>query len=322
MSDKPPSSPDPASPPPPEPRPANAPARDANQPVFGRTMYDAIAHDILPLFLRPRTAIPIILLLALAALILFMLRTDGLTYETSWVGVRVGGSRLEKQSPQLKQCLAEARRLNKTYAIEAVTFLIQYEKDLATNRPVIRDSRRIFYTLRALEPININQETFIEEIDSHVPNHTFEHWFGNEKELFHSPEDKQQFKVFFDMNKDDIRTVVTGANFVLPLPFAARAELENHINVLANQNFYGYPNAADVICEMNMIVESRSLQIQPVGDAAKRYFEGNLKSEEARFGFDQSSPNGIRTISARWRNVMVGETVGIHFSWPEISLPH
>jgi hypothetical protein len=246
-----------------------------------------------------------------------MFRTEGLTYETPWLGLRVGGSQLETQSQKLKQCLAEAHRLDKPYAIEAATYLIQFEKELSNNQPVIRENRRIFYTLRALKPIKSNQELFIEEIHTHAPSATFEHWFGNEKEVFHDPSKREQFNVFFDVDKDDIRTVVTGANFLIPLPLASRPELENHINVLANQDFQAYPNTEDAICELNMIIESKSLQIEPVGDAAKRFFEGNLKSEEARFSFDRSSSSGVRTISARWRNVMIAETVGIHFQWPQ-----
>jgi hypothetical protein len=293
------------------------PPPEPTTPVFGRTLYDTIVHDLLPLLTRPRTGIPIITLVIGIAVVLFMLRTEGVTYETAWFGFRVGGTQAELQSTNLRKCLAEARRLNKPYAIESATYLIQIEKDALDGKPAQRQSRRIFYTLRSLEPIKNNQDLFEEEIDTHVPNAAFEHWYGNEKEVFHDPNKKEKFKVLFDMEKDDVRTVVTGANFVLPLPFGNRTALENHLTVLSNQEFHAYPNAADAICELNMVIESRSFAIQPLGDAAKSFFEGTLKNEEAKLTFDQISGTGVRTISARWRNVRIGETVGIYFSWPE-----
>jgi hypothetical protein len=79
------------------------------------------------------------------------------------------------------------------------------------------------------------------------------------------------------MEKDDVRTVITGANFILPLPFTPRTALENHLTLLPNQDFEAYPNSSDAICELNILVESKSLPIQPIGDAAKRFFEANLK---------------------------------------------
>jgi hypothetical protein len=90
----------------------------------------------------------------------------------------------ETQSSNLRKCLAEARRLNKPYAIESATYLIQVEKDFINKQDVLRHSRRIFYTLRALQPIKSDQDLFIEEIDTHIPNAVFEHWYGNEKEFF------------------------------------------------------------------------------------------------------------------------------------------
>jgi hypothetical protein len=246
-----------------------------------------------------------------------MLRTEGVTYENAWVGVRVGGAKNEPQSPNLRQCLAEARRLNKPYAIESITYWIQIEKDTLNGVPAQRQERRIFYTLRSLQPIAKNQELFDEELHTHVENANFEHWYGTEYEEFHDPS-KKKFYVKFDMAKDDVRTVVTGANFILPLPFTGRKELNNHLTILPNEDFQAYPNEADdAICELSMVIESKSLPIQPVGgDAAKRFFEGNLKNEEAKFSFDSSSSTGVRTISARWRNVNAKEVVGLYYTWP------
>jgi len=281
----------------------------------GRTLYDTIVDDFLPLLIRPRTGIPILIFVVSVAIILFMFRSQGISYETGWFGVRLGGAQAETQSANLRKCLAEARRLNKPYAIESATYLIQVEKDFINKQDVLRHSRRIFYTLRALQPIKSDQDLFIEEIDTHIPNAVFEHWYGNEKEVFHDPNNRQKFNVFFDMEKDDVRTVITGANFILPLPFTPRTALENHLTLLPNQDFEAYPNSSDAICELNILVESKSLPIQPIGDAAKRFFEANLKNEEAKLTFDQGLAGGARTISARWRNVMIGETVGIYFSF-------
>jgi hypothetical protein len=284
-------------------------------PVFGRTLYDTIVHDILPLITRPKTGIPIITVIIAIGAILFMLRSEGLSYETAWFGFRVGGAQAELQSPALRQCLAEARRLNKPYAIESITYWIQVEKDSLDGKPAQRHTRRIFYTLRSLQPITNNQDLFEEELHTHSKEAAFEHWYGTEKEVFHDST-KQKFKVLFDMQKDDVRTVVTGANFVLPLPFENRTELDEHLTILSNQDFQAYPNELDAICELNMVIESGSLAIQPVGNAAKSYFQGSLKDEDAKLGYDPASGTGVRTLSARWRNVRIGETVGIYFSWP------
>lgn len=301
----------------PEPQNTNEPPAPASPPVFGRTLYDTLVHDLLPVLTNPRTGIPIVILAVAVAAILIMFRSDGLRVETPWVGVRVGGDQSVPQSASLKECLAEARRLNKPYAIESITYLIQVEKDELNGQPAQRQSRRIFYTLRSLQPIDKSQDVFEEEIDTHIPHAGFEHWYGTEKEVFHDNNNKQKFKVYFDMAKDDVRTVVTGANFVLPLPFQDREMLDGHLQMFSNQDFEAYPNQSDAICELNMVIESRSLPIQPMLDGAKRYFAGNLKGEDAKLSYDPSSGNGVRTISARWRNVQINEIVGIYFSWPE-----
>lgn len=283
--------------------------------MTGRTIYDTIVDDAFPLLLKPRTGIPLVIVVLGITALFFWFRTDGLTYETSLVGLRLGGSPAETQSTNLRKCLLEARRLDKPYAIEAATYLIQLEKEIVDNQEKLREHHRIIYTLRALRPLKSNEQLFLEEIHTHADS-TFEHWFGNEKEVFHDVTKKEKFHVHFDMEKDDIRTVVTGANFLLPLPLPTRHNLDQHLTVLPNEDFEGYPNVIDAICEMNILIESRTLAISPKVDGAKRYIAGNLQGEEAKLAFDQAS-SGVRTISARWRNIMPNETVGVYFSWPE-----
>jgi hypothetical protein len=298
--------------------------------VTGRTLYDAIMDDVLPLILNPRTGIPILALIALIVALLFVIKYQGLYYESAWF--RVGPSpspqtmdsavNPEPQTAELKQCFAKGRELKKPYVIEAIAYLIQYDTDVVNNHPVIRDNRRLIYTIRALRKINLDEELFAEEIDSHIPGHTVARSFGNEDEApGHDPNLLGTFDVKFAMNEGDVRNIVTGANFTLPLPLPTRSEFSGQLLVPPNQNFEGYGNTLDVICELDIVVESRTLPIVPVGDAAKRFFENTLRNEKARLNYDVGGAPVPRTISARWKNVMPGERVGIHFGWPQQQPP-
>lgn len=327
--------PPPVNDPPPRPTPPPGPdgrraAGDGPQPgrsrITGRTMYDAIVDDVFPLILNPRTGIPILALIALVVALLFVIKYQGLYYETEWF--RLGGSpspqtmesavNPESQSAELKQCFAKGRELKRPYVIEAIAYLIEYDTDVENNRPVIRDNRRLIYTIRALRKINLDEELFAEEIDSHIQGHTVARSYGNEDEApGHDPNLKGTFNVKFAMNEGDVRNIVTGANFTLPLPLPTRSEFSAQLMVTPNQNFEGYGNQEDVICELDIVIESRTLPIVPVGDAAKRYFENTLRGEKARLNYDIAGDPLPRTISARWKNVMQGERVGIHYAWPQ-----
>lgn len=294
----------------PNPTPETPPSR-----ATGRTFYDLLADVVWPVIQNPKISIPVGTIVVAVAAIVFMLRSEGVAYEAEWFGVRVGGAKAELQSSTLRQCLADARELKRPYAIEAITYWIQIEKDTLNGNPAQRQTHRIFYTLRSLQEIAAGKDLFVEEIHSHDPHAVFEHWYGTEDENFHDDK-KSAFQVLFNMDKDDVRTVVTGANFVLPLPFANRKELDHHLPIFANQDFQGYPNKEDAICELNVVIESKSLPIRPEGNAAKSYFQSNLKDAKANLRYDENAGNGVRTISARWRNVKIGETVGIYYSWP------
>jgi hypothetical protein len=303
--------------PPTENQPPTPPSRAAGgspAPVVGRTPYDIVVEVILPLLLKPRTGIPILAGVVILVAVYFMFLSRVLSYENELF--RIGGSPVP-QSAELKQCFEKARQLEKPYVIEAVTYLIQFDKETANNQPFFRDNRRIVYTVRALRDIKLDEKVFVEAIHSHIPGHQLTRWYGNEKETLHDQNRPEQFNVQFAMREGEIRNIVTGVNFVLPFPLQDRGELEDKLRVGPNQNYEGYGNDADVICELDIVIESKTLQISPVGDAAKRYFENSLKDEEARLGYDSSGASAQRSISARWKNVMPSEKVGILFSWPQ-----
>lgn len=303
--------------PPPTPRPDPAPAPNGPRPapptVVGRTVYDIVAA-VLPFILRPRIGIPILAAVVILAAVYFMFLSRVLSYENAWF--RIGGSPVP-QSAELKQCFDRARQLERPYVIEAITYLIQFDREAVNNQLLYRDNRRIFYTVRALRDIKPEEKVFTEAIHSHIPGHQLTRWHGNEKETVHDQNKQEQFDVQFAMREGDIRNVVTGANFTLPFPLQDRSELEGKLRVGPNQNYEGYGNEVDVICELDIVIESKTLQIAPVGDAAKRLFNNVMKDEEARLGHDSNGASGPRTISARWKNLVPGDKVGIHFSWPQ-----
>jgi hypothetical protein len=220
-------------------------------------------------------------------------------------------------SEKVKQCLAEAEKRDRPYVIEALTMLVQVEHEPLTQATRRRHFNRIIYTLRPLKDLEEGHRFFKEVYaSSYDLDQEFEHWFGSEREEPHGT--GTEYDVLFQADRGDVRTVVTGSNYAYALPLQNDRVQMARFRLPGTEDMVIYNNDQDVICELNIVVESRSLNLRPVGRAAKKLSHtGDDTPKDAELHPREPSHTDLESISARWTNVMPDEEVGIHFTWRE-----
>jgi hypothetical protein len=282
--------------------------------ITGRTPWDLLAV-VAGAFKRPAVAIPASLGLIGGSALLLTTGYLHVFYGEGVVTVGIGapadpdvkGTVERAATARIEKHIAAGRELNRPYILDAVTVLIRVD-DVASG-PVRERvvNWRIIYTVRALQTISRTDKFFKERYSSDVAR--VRRWFGSEKEIRATDD---AYTVMMDIPAGETRTIVTGATFVYSLPLAGgRQALGQAVQMTQAQEFYSYPNEEDVIGELTMLIESDSLKISPVGQSAKRSKpDGSIApDEEVRF----SKSDDRRTLSARWKEVMPKEEVGLYF---------
>ena len=226
----------------------------------------------------------------------------------------------EMTDPSLQLCLDEAKKKDKAYVILSVTELVEI-RDYASppaSAKLRQATVRMVYTLLMLKDITRESSAVFYESFSSDRRATIDRWYGTERET--SDAEGTSYDVLFTARAGETRTVVTGATYNMPLPLQPRASaFSQSTSLAANEDTWGYPNTVnggDVIRELTIVLWSPTTRLLPVGQAAKLVRNRTVTGSDVVVN-DLPNPAEprIRSLSARWVNVMPNDEVGVHFSW-------
>lgn len=289
-----------------------APVQSPDTHGVGMTRWD-FASSMLRSFIWPALGVPIYLRLicGLTLLAIFggvswthgqtivesVRRWSGMSELTPVAGAAPGG---------LKALIAAGRERKKPYVLDDVTVLIRV-KDVKNGAGWERHVEwTINYKVHALQPIKGTDKLFKERYL--VSGARTMRWFGSEKEIDTTD---GGYHVMFNLAEGAARTITTRATNVFDLPLEdKRVAFGQRLKLDPDELFLSYENDEDVIGQLSIIIDSDTLDISPVGQAAKRSkLDGSVTpDEECRL----QSAGEQRTLSARWEHLMPNEEVGIH----------
>lgn len=271
------------------------PANATNAAVVGRTCWDVVS-GVAGGLKRPVVALPVflgILLLFGSGLVRVAHGKEGWVIEFGLPEVSAGAKRL----------MNTGRELKKPYVLEAVSVWIRVKDEVASGER--HAEWRITYVVRALQPIKATDRVFKETYTASGAR--IDRWFSTEEMSCTSDGNRD---IIFELAEGETRTIVTGATNIYKLPLEnSRPAFGQRIWLTPDQLFLSYENESDVIGELSITIEPDALNVSPVGRAAKRsYMDGSVVTDELQF-----NPVGcLRSFTARWKNVMPQEEVGIH----------
>lgn len=209
-----------------------------------------------------------------------------------------------------------AREAKVEYVVEAATMVIEVDAGRGPDANELRVSRHITYTLRALEDIPYTSHGFYERYDTELAKEVI-HWTGTGDEQALSSGGSEYY-VALEMKKGELRTFSTGVDTTYALPLADdRPAFYGQVHLDGRQDYANYDNDDAYICDLNIIVRSRTTPIRPAGDSAGVTL---IKSQKIEFsGVKHTTPkpgtNGWHTLSKSWSFVTPGQAVGILFQW-------
>jgi hypothetical protein len=285
---------------------------EAQAPVVGHTVWDLI-QTLVPTINRPFVLLFLasILITGMVVIVLYahpqIVHTDG--------GWKINFfSKEEPTAPKLSRhdkLIAIGRDLKRAYIIESIADLINIEKKNINGRNKLVVNRTITYTIFALRDISKEEKVFLESYTSdetkplYIP--------GTEKETMFT---NGSWNVQIELLEGETRTFSTSAIYNYNLPLAnPRSALYEQIRLGSNEQFFSYPNTEDVIGEIVMRIQSNSLKLNGIGEAARRFTEKT--SSEAKEA-TQKECNGIYSISTRWMDVLPNQEVGIYFEFRDL----
>lgn len=272
------------------------PADGAKVRTVGMTFWDCVSA-VAGRLKHPAVAIPVslgVVLLMVCGLVRVAHGKDGWKVEFGWPVVGCDNS---------DELTGKGCGLKKPYVLEAVSVWIRVKDDVVSGER--HAEWRITYVVRALRPIKATDKVFKETYRAHGAE--IAHWFSTEEMSCTSDGNRD---VMFELAEGERRSIVTGATNVYKLPLENnRPAFGQRIWLTPDQLFLSYENEFDVIGELSITVEPDTLNVSPVGRAAKRsYADGTVVTDEL-----QVNPAGCRrSFTARWKNVMPQEEVGVH----------
>ncbi|HKO43908.1 MAG TPA: hypothetical protein VJU84_11590 [Pyrinomonadaceae bacterium] len=248
----------------------------------------------------PRSfAVAWVFVIALSFTVTFGSRIIG--YDPLWLLVPTWNQSM--QSGFLIQGITDGIARNRDFVVEAVTIHARIE-NVKTNRGLERQTvLRTVYTLRALKQISTDTIVFTEQYTADAGEKVV-YWSGsnNQKLIVDSPTNKI-FHVLFAAERGENRTIVTGATIISPQTVV---DTES-----SKEDAVFYPNDSDAVCEVNIIVESSS-KLDASGTPPTRYrVDGSI--QESTLSAFSTEADEATTLSARWINVLPGETVSLRF---------
>jgi hypothetical protein len=174
---------------------------------------------------------------------------------------------------------------------------------------------RTTYTIKALKDININDHVFEEQFLTNAA--TIQPWPGSNFQEIESIQDGRYW-VKFEAKKNEIVTVVTGANYLysIPLPENGSSGCFQNLTVSKNEWFTCYPNDLDEIDDMMIIIEAGNIELRlPPNSMYHKAKDGAVTTSDGTCRIYSS--NNKCTLVARWQNISHGECVGFKIDWSQ-----
>lgn len=175
---------------------------------------------------------------------------------------------------------------------------------------------RNYYTVSAIRDIVATEHVFEEQFLTN--NADMKPWPGSELQEVESISDGRYW-VKFDLKKDETKTVVTGANYLYPVPLVHSSSTSCFGDILSSNKQWMtcYPNSIDYIDNVSIIIEAEGIEISlPPIATYKKTKEGNVVKGEGSCKI--FSTNNNCTLTAKWEKIAPGECVGFAINW---SLP-
>lgn len=247
-------------------------------------------------------------------------------------GAAIADATAPNVSSALDECVS-LRRNNNTgktqYLIPSLTWSINIEhpSDGTAIRQPQRVTRRVVtserhYHLLALSPLHGNEDFFRDYWETAMtgavaPSITVlpgthlqvAHGRSNIFEVYLSPTRSSEVA----LAPGDWTSIWTGARYEYRLPLSGARSCNARGRTLgASEDCWSYPNDEDVICELTILITSRSLSLRvpESGGALTRRDNNTVENVATRFDYDGGS-----ALVYRWRRVIPGTEVALAFSW-------
>jgi hypothetical protein len=293
---------------------------------FGRTLWDVLSGAVGMIAKYPATSMIFIALLSAGGV--YIAWSNGLTITRDKDGnisvkfepakpptIPIEPSATKKQLDG-NELVKRGKEKNLPYVILSITDKCQLELEMVEDKQKLILRRNITYVIRALKKIEKTDNVFVEQYWSsettpmRVPGSEFEVGQTGGK-----------WTVEIEMEEGETRTITTGAVFPYDLPLKDnRLALGEQIRLSPNEQFFSYPNEGDVVGEIVMKIESRTINLATVGVKAARRYNKDEKALSCDNVVQQQTEGlaKMNSLSARWLNVMPNQEVGINFSMGDL----
>ena len=295
--------------------------------TVGRTLWDVLS-GALPFFMKhPKTLLMILAILIGVMLVIVRKNNVEINYDKDGIHFKSSPTPMEGDSTEslssspkvdIDKLKKKAEENHHPYVILSITDRSQIEFECVDNQPRLINRRHITYVILALRKIKKEENLFLEQYYSSETKSP-ERLPGTEKEVSQTG---GPWSVEFEMEAGETRTITTGAIFSYDLPLKDRLTLGEQIHLNSDEQFFSYPNAEDIVGEIVMQIESKSLNISAIGaKAARRY---NKDESKLLFGdVIQQQTEGVAqtsSLSSRWLNIMPNQEIGITFKFENLNL--
>ncbi len=212
-----------------------------------------------------------------------------------------------------------ARAHSENYALLSVIVHITL-KDVNENGKKSRKAYyRTVYTLRSfVNTDSFNGKTF-QECYSSVDKISILDWAGSEKQ--EAKLEGGGYWVKFSAKRNDIKTIITGADFTYPFPLPTDNQCtcfltqDIKFNLKPSEWMACYGNDEDYIDRLTILIEGDNVNIKLADQPTRRAKEESQKvnaESYTRIYPDNSTRN---TLLATWENVGPGDCVGLKIEW-------
>lgn len=195
------------------------------------------------------------------------------------------------------------------YSIMSIMGHIQLLDSITKENKSIRKAYfRYFYTLKAVEDINIDQNVFREQYSTNSARVT--PWAGTELQVIEAISENQYW-VKFAAKKNEVITIATGANYSYDNSNSESGDAGcfGEIDLNKDEWFTCYPNTLDYIDKLSIMIEGINIDTNlPPSAAYRKLPNGTVNRSEGVckvFLKDKKC-----TLIAKWTNIGPGECVG------------
>jgi hypothetical protein len=172
---------------------------------------------------------------------------------------------------------------------------------------------RNYYTIYALKEISNNDPVFEEQFLTNSA--IIKEWPGSKLQEVESINDGRYW-VKFVLKPRETKTIVTGANYLYPLPLQHNNSTSCFGDIIESTDEWMtcYPNSSDYIDNMTILIESDGIDLNlPPESKYRKNPNGTLIKEEG--SCKVYSRNRNCTLVAKWTRLKPGECVGFKINW-------